>query len=145
MHAQTSLCTPGRIWGSPLDPVVAVTFLEQQACGLRHGLAAPHDPAVIAEVLAAQDLAHEAWLSLTSALASNGHAQAAEEVAAVYGFHGRVAAQLERGLDPRLDDGVAARVRTVLLAELQSRTAAACETLLGALGQPQQSSTPSPV
>lgn len=136
MLGPTMRCSRSQITGSPLDPIVAVDFLERQACILRHAFAAPDDPAVLAQVSACQSTAHESWLTLTSALVREGYAEVAEEVGSIYGLHGRVAAQLERGVDPRLGPTVARRVRAVLLGELQRRTAAACDRLLTELGAP---------
>ena len=104
------------------DPFTAVDFLECRACDLRRAMARPHRPDAIEALRDRQAASHEGWLSLIGVLDRVAGPHVAEQVAGLYGFHGRVAACLERGLDPRLEPQVAVRVRVQLLAELQART-----------------------
>lgn len=113
-----------------LDPVRAVDFLERRACDLRHALARPEQPEAIASLRQRQADNHEGWLNLIGVLDRASGRDVADQVTTLYGFHGRVAACLERGLDPRLGAQVAARVRVQLLTELQDRTAAAVSAVL---------------
>ena len=133
MRVQDGMCTRRGGPDLPRDPLAAVDFLERQACGLRQALVRPRDPAVIRGVIVSQEIAHESWLALTGALQRSGYEEAAEGVAALYGLHGRVAARLERGLDPRLEEAVEARLRACLLGELQRRTTQVCDQLLETL------------
>ena len=112
------------------DPFKAVDFLESRACDLRHAMARPDRPDAIAALRDRQAASHEGWLSLIGVLDRVAGAYVAEQVAGLYGFHGRVAACLERGLDPRLGPQVAVRVRVQLLAELQARTGATVAAVL---------------
>ena len=115
---------------TPFDPVQAVDFIERRACDLRHALARPDDPAAVESLKAHQAASHEGWLNLIHSLADGDTAVLVDQIATLYGFHGRVAACLERGLDPRLGPQVAVRVRVQLMTELQQRTSAATAALL---------------
>jgi hypothetical protein len=108
---------------------IAVRFLEHQADGLLHGLARSRDAAAVAAVLAAHDAAHEEWLAVIAASNRLLGAEAAEAVAALYSFHGRVVGFLEQGVDPDLGDGVAAEVHRVLERCLERLTLHAVTTL----------------
>ncbi len=112
------------------DPFTAVDFLESRACDLRHAMARPERPDVIDALRDRQAASHEGWLRLIGVLDEIAGPHVAEQVAGLYGFHGRVAACLERGLDPRLGPQVAVRVRVQLLAELQARTGATVAAVL---------------
>ena len=128
-EAAQDCCEAGTPCGA-LDPVWAVDFLERRACDLRHALARPDCPDAIASLRARQADSHEGWLNLIGVLDRGSGPEVAEQVATLYGFHGRVAACLERGLDPRLGPQVAARVRVQMLSELQHRTADTVSSLL---------------
>jgi hypothetical protein len=108
---------------------IAVRFLEHQADGLLHGLAHSGDPAAVAAVLAAHDAAHEEWLAAIAATDRLLGPEAAEAIAALYSFHGRVIGFLEQGVDPHLGDGVTAEVHRVLERCLERLTLHAVTTL----------------
>jgi hypothetical protein len=108
---------------------IAVRFIEHQAAGLLHGLAHAMDRAAVASVVAAHDAAHEEWLTVIATTKRTLGPAAAQRVAALYSFHGRVIGCLERGVDPGLGNGVAAEVHRVLERCLERLTLHAVTTL----------------
>lgn len=84
--------------GSPLGFgfTAAARFLREQQAWLADALrAAPTDPQVQA-ALEAHEASHPNWISLIAA-ADAADSVAADELARLYGLHGRVAGSLERG------------------------------------------------
>lgn len=85
------------------DTYATVTFLRAQASWLARGLTHGTDPTAVGLVLGAHERAHERWVDLIASLHQRLGADAAQTVATLYAYHGRVAGSLERGpgfLDP---------------------------------------------
>jgi uncharacterized protein YPO0396 len=113
-----------------VDARTACTFLQAQGQWLAHGLEHASAPDVVGTVLGMHDASHEAWLDLIAAIERADEA-AAQEVAALYGYHGRVVGSLERGLDPLLTGAVQHQVRRLLVRRLETLTAQAVELVEG--------------
>lgn len=105
-----------------LDVVSASLFLRAQSSWLCRGLERAADPTATGIVLGAHDASHESWLDLIATVQRCRGDEPAQQIAALYGFHGRVVGSLERGLDRSLDPGVAASVRELLGERLQVLT-----------------------
>lgn len=112
-----------------LDRDAAARFLRRQCTCLGEGLAQVCDPGVATRILSAHDDSHPQWLALIAALHAVGDTVAAASVSTVYTFHGRMAAALERGPDPRLSTAVCAEVRALLASRLEELTEMAVAAL----------------
>jgi hypothetical protein len=112
-----------------VDVAAASLFLRAQASWLCRGLTRNDDPAAVGIVLGAHDASHESWLTLIAATQVSHGDDTAQEIAALYGFHGRVVGSLERGLDRRLETRVADHIRELLAERLRDLTQAAIARL----------------
>lgn len=113
-----------------LDRQAAALFLQSQASWLRQGLERAGDATAVGMVLASHDTSHASWVALIAAVGDAVGTEAADTLAALYAFCGRVAGVLCRGPDPRLSPTVAACVRSQLTDRLTELTDAAVTTLL---------------
>jgi hypothetical protein len=112
----------------------AVSFLRSQQRLLSGGLAGATDDRVAADVARRHDSSHEAWLSTIAALREHVPEEVADQVVALYGFHGRVAGGLAGEQSLRLDGPIEAGVRRILadqLGEMTDQAVAVLETLPG--------------
>lgn len=100
----------------------ACALLSDQAAGLVAGLRSL-DPSEQERALSAHDASHESWMRLLATLDDTGAEELTGDLTALYAFHGRLAASLERGLDGWFSIAAAREVRTVLGDQL-----AACTT-----------------
>lgn len=137
--------TPAAEAATPVPPAGspgAITFLLSQAAWLRRALERADDPTEVGTALGSHDASHEAWLHLIASVERTAGHDAAQQVAVLYGFHGRVVGSLERGLDLRLDPGVARQIRRILAERLQELTAAAVATITTAASTTAASEAP---
>jgi hypothetical protein len=114
--------------GRAVDRARATLFLRAQSTWLGRGLERAGDPTAVGIVLGAHDTSHESWLALIAALHGAG-CRAAPAVAALYGFHGRIAGVLQHGTDATLGPVVQAELHAVLGARLRELTEAAIEAV----------------
>jgi hypothetical protein len=105
-------------------------FLRAQTLWLVRGVERADDPAALGIVLGSHDACHETWLALVAGADHHAGPEAAEAVAALYAFHGRVVGWLERGVVRRLPPDVSRRLRRMLVRQLRELTDAA-EVALG--------------
>lgn len=112
-----------------LDRQAAALFLRSQSSWLRQGLDRACDEIAVGMVLASHDTAHASWVALIAAVGDALGPAPADALAALYGFHGRVAGVLCRGPDPRLSPAVAGCVRSLLANRLSELTDAAVTAL----------------
>lgn len=107
----------------------ATTFLRAQAQWLGRGLRHAGDRVAVDIVIGAHDRSHDRWVGIIRLVdAALGNA-AANEIATVYAYVGRVAGSLERGATDLLDAAVAEQVRTYLEQRLDEVTESAVEVL----------------
>jgi hypothetical protein len=109
-----------------LDAAAASTFLQSQGRWLVHALDHMEAPDVVGTVLGVHDASHESWLELIADLERFDEATATD-IAALYGYHGRVVGCLERGLDPLLSSTVQRQIRHMLSRRLDGMTSRAVE------------------
>lgn len=119
---------PGRL--SSAEIADACTLLFDQAAALLAGLRSV-EAADQERALSAHEASHESWMRLLAAVAGVGAEELSGDLAALYAFHGRLAASLERGLDGWFSIAAAREVRVVLGEQLAACTAATVETLRG--------------
>lgn len=103
-------------------------FLTEQAECLASGLEHAEDPLAVRAVLRSHDGAHDRWLRLISGMTSHDPG-AADELAALYELHGRVAGSLERGGRRIGDRALQEHARALLAQQLRSTTARAVAAL----------------
>lgn len=73
----------------------ATMFLRAQSQWLQRGLLHGDDPIAVAFVLGAHDRSHDRWVNLIDLVSRSLDAEAAQQVASLYGYFGRVAGSLE--------------------------------------------------
>jgi len=115
---------------SDAEIAAAFALLSDQAATLLTGLRSI-DPADQERALSAHEAGHEPWMRLLAAVDAAGAEELSGDLAALYAFHGRLAASLERGLDGWFSIAAAREVRTVLGEELAACTVAAISMLRG--------------
>lgn len=121
---------------TPLLDVEAVClFMRAQSSWLRRGLRHADDPTAVGIVLGAHDASHESWLGLIAAIERIVGPEPAAELAALYGFHGRVVGCLEQGVDRRVPHEVADAMREGLAERLAELTEAAIDAVRRATGE----------
>lgn len=104
-----------------LDARAASAFLQSQARWLAHALEHVESTEVVDTVLGMHDASHDRWLGLIAGV-ERTDGDAAADLTAVYGYHGRVAGSLERGVAEPLGGGVRRRVCTLLARRLDQLT-----------------------
>ncbi|MGH3665475.1 MAG: hypothetical protein ACRDU8_05210 [Egibacteraceae bacterium] len=119
---------------APADLRTAATFLRGQAEWLRRGLACATDPEEVGIVLAAHEGSHERWVGLVATAHRALGPDAAQTVATLYGYHGRIIGSLEQRTAALLDAGTAAQFRALLAERLTTLTEVAVEALEGRAG-----------
>jgi hypothetical protein len=125
----SSATVPGVLQVRPLDRTAAALFLRAQASWLRRGLALVDDAIEVGVVLRTHDASHEAWVDTIAAVERALGGEAAQKLALLYGFHGRVAGSLERGVALFVDEDVRAQVRRMLAERLTALTEEAVANL----------------
>lgn len=114
-----------------LDGAAATTFLQGQAGWLVRALEECIDATLLGVARLAHDRSHGRWLALIAAAAEAGDPVLADDLAALYTFHGRIVESLERGAGGRVDGASCAVVRRILAERLSVRTAAAIRAVHG--------------
>ena len=107
----------------------ATTFARAQSQWLARGLANSTDRVAVDIVLAAHDRSHERWVILIHQVDNDLGEDAANEVALLYAYLGRVAGSLAQGATEMLCPQVAADVRNLLAQRLADRTEGVVEHL----------------
>lgn len=113
----------------------ACALLSDQAASLVTGLRSL-DPSEQERALCAHDASHESWMRLLAALDDTGAEELTGDLTALYAFHGRLAASLERGLDGWFSIAAAREVRTVLGDQLAACTTTTVARLRGLAALP---------
>jgi hypothetical protein len=121
-----------------LDADAASTFLHSQARWLAHALDKANVPEIVGTVLGLHDASHEAWLELIADVERLDE-RSAQDLAALYSYHGRVVGSLERGLDPLLNGSVQVQVRQLLADRLEAMTSAAAQLVEDLAARPAHS------
>lgn len=129
MHSIASSVTAPGVLVQPLDRTAAAMFLRAQASWLRRGLRLVGDAVEVGLVLGTHDASHESWVDMIAAVERGLGDEAAQKMAQLYAFHGRVAGSLERGMDLRLDETVRIQVRRMLADRLTELTEEAIAAL----------------
>jgi hypothetical protein len=112
-----------------LNTDAAILFMRAQAAWLHKGLQHADDSTAVGIVLGAHDTAHESWLGLIAAVHRCLGDAAAQEIATLYSFCGRVVGCLERGPHERLEADLRTHVHELLASRLESLTDAAVSKL----------------
>lgn len=107
----------------------ATTFLRGQAQWLERGLRCGNDRIAVGIVMGAHDRSHDRWVATIRHVGGVLGDDAANALASVYAYVGRVAGSLERGAMELLDDAVAEQVREHIAERLTDVTEAAVETI----------------
>ena len=118
--------------GAPAAAIAATratTFLRGQAQWLERGLNSGNDAIAVGIVMGAHDRSHERWVATIRHVAAVLGDDAANAVAAVYAYVGRVAGSLERGAMNVLDESIATQVRQYLADRLTDVTEGAVEAI----------------
>ena len=110
----------------------ATTFLRAQAQWLERGLLNGQDRIAVGIVLGAHDRSHDRWVSTIRLVAAALGDEAANAIASVYSYMGRVAGSLDGGAMEMIDSNLAMQVRQFLAEKLGEVTEAAVETLWAA-------------
>lgn len=106
----------------------ACTLLLDQAAALLAGLRSV-ETADQERALRAHDASHESWMRLLAVVDGAGAEELSGDLTALYAFHGRLAASLERGLDGWFSIAAAREVRAVLGDQLAACTSATVAAL----------------
>jgi hypothetical protein len=114
--------TPTTVPLAALAASRATTFLRAQAQWLERGLVRADDPIAVDLVIGAHDRSHDRWVATIQIVSAALGEDAADDVAAVYTFVGRIAGSLERGAMDLLEPEVAAQVREYLAERLEDLT-----------------------
>ena len=114
---------------SALAATRATTFMRAQAQWLERGLLRGDDPIAVDVVIGAHDRSHDRWVATIQIVAATLGEDAADDVAAVYTFVGRIAGSLERGAMDLLEPAVAAQVREYLAERLEELTESTVDVL----------------
>ena len=120
------------VQGAPAAAIAATratTFLRGQAQWLERGLRSGNDRIAVGIVMGAHDRSHDRWVATIRHVAGTLGDDAANAVAAVYAYVGRIAGSLERGSMDLLDESVASQVRQHLAERLADVTEGAVETI----------------
>lgn len=117
---------PQRLSGTEIAD--ACGLLSDQAAALLAGLRSL-ETADQERALSAHEASHESWMRLLAAVDGAGAEELSGDLAALYAFHGRLAASLERGLDGWFSIAAAREVRTVLGEQLAACTVATIASL----------------
>lgn len=112
----------------PIDVQGSGLFLRQQAATLTCALLDPDDPSTLRDACAAHEGSHDRWVGLVAATRERS-ADAADAVADLYTFHGRLLESLEHGLEGWFHPQAASDIREVLADRLARRT----DAVVGAL------------
>lgn len=107
----------------------ATTFLRAQSQWLQRGLVHGDDSVAVSIVLSAHDRSHDRWVNLIDLVTRTLGEDAAQQVATLYAYFGRVAGSLERESMNLLSPDVAASARKLLAHRLSDLTEAAVESL----------------
>lgn len=127
-----ALAVPEETSVAALDLPEVVRFLRTQSAWLCRGLDEATDRIELDVVLAAHECSHGRWLHLVATVAATLGADAAQTVASLYAYHGRVVGMLERRTDHLLDPETAATVRRLFSERLAALTDVAVEALQAA-------------
>jgi len=112
----------------PIDVEGSALFLRQQAATLTCALLRPDDPSALRDACAAHEGCHDRWVGLVAGTRERS-GDAADAVADLYTFHGRLLESLEHGLEGWFHPQAASDVREVLADRLARRT----DAVVGAL------------
>ena len=107
----------------------ATTFVRAQTQWLIRGLTNASDPVLVDVVMTAHDRSHERWVGIIGHVERALGDEAADEVASVYTYLGRVAGSLDRGAIDMLEPATAAVARTLLSERLTELSEHAVEVL----------------
>lgn len=129
--ADAPVATPGAT-ELALAATRATTFLRAQAQWLERGLLNGQDPIVVGIVLGAHDRSHDRWVATIRVVAAVLGDDAANAIATVYSYMGRIAGSLDVGAMEMIDSNLAVQVRQFLADKLAEVTEAAVETLWAA-------------
>ena len=110
----------------------ATTFLRAQTQWLQRGLASSGDRVAVDIVLGAHDRSHDRWVATIRIVAAVLGDDAANAIATVYSYIGRIAGSLDVGAVEMIDSNLAVQVRQFLADKLDEVTEAAVETLWAA-------------
>ena len=110
----------------------ATTFLRAQAQWLERGLLHGQDRVAVDIVLGAHDRSHDRWVATIRLVAAELGNEAANAIATVYSYMGRIAGSLDVGAMEMIDSNLAVQVRQFLADKLGEVTESAVETLWAA-------------
>lgn len=113
----------------------ASTFVRAQSQWLARGLEHSADRVAVDIVLGAHDRSHERWVVLIHQVDNDLGEAAANEVALLYAYLGRIAGSLAQGATELLCPQVAREVRDLLAQRLADRTEGVVEHLWQAAAQ----------
>ena len=107
----------------------ATTFLRAQSQWLQRGLLHGDDSIAVDIVLGAHDRSHDRWVALIDLVSRSLDAEAAQQVATLYAYFGRVAGSLEGEAMNLLSPDVAAHARQLQAQRLADLTEVTVESL----------------
>ena len=110
----------------------ATTFLRAQAQWLERGLLNGQDRIAVDIVLGAHDRSHDRWVATIRMVSAALGDDAANAIATVYSYMGRIAGSLDVGAMEMINSNLAVQVRQFLADKLGEVTEAAVETLWAA-------------
>jgi len=104
-----------------------IPFLATQASCLRRGLACADDAAIVSVVAGIHARSHDRWLAMIAVAGETQGPEAADALAALYAFHGRLVDSLQTRTMALLPSAVAARARAVMAMQLDELTTVAMD------------------
>ena len=128
-HSPDDLATVSGAPAAAIAATRATKFLRGQAQWLERGLRCGNDRIAVGIVMGAHDRSHDRWVATIRHVAGVLGDDAANALASVYAYVGRVAGSLERGAMELLDESVAEQVRQHLAERLSDVTEAAVEII----------------
>lgn len=133
--ADGAQAAPNAATAKALAATRATTFLRAQAQWLQRGLLNGQDRVAVDIVLGAHDRSHDRWVATIRLVDAALGDDAANQIAAVYAYMGRIAGSLDHGAADLLDCKLAVQVREFLAERLVDVTEAAVDHLWAAAAQ----------
>lgn len=121
--------TAAEVTAAAIAATRATTFLRAQAQWLKRGLTHADDAVAVGIVLGAHDRSHDRWVAVIDLVGRTLGAEAAQDVAVLYSYFGRVAGSLESATMDLLSPAVAASARQLLSQRLTDLTEHAVDAL----------------
>lgn len=128
-RAALSTPDPAAVTAAAITATRATTFLRAQSQWLQRGLLHGDDSVAVGIILSAHDRSHDRWVNLIDLVARTLDAEAAQQVASLYSYFGRIAGSLEGEGLRLLAPDVATAVRQLQARRLAEVTEVAVESL----------------